>query len=71
MIGVREVAAMIATKSPLSIRGTKEILLHSRDHAVADGLNYMSTWNAAMLLSEDLMEAFQASMQKRAATFKD
>ncbi|MEL6864336.1 MAG: crotonase/enoyl-CoA hydratase family protein [Bacteroidota bacterium] len=71
MIGVREVAAMIATKSPLSIRGTKEILLHTRDHAVADGLNYMSTWNAAMLLSEDLMEAFQASMQKRAATFND
>jgi enoyl-CoA hydratase len=29
----------------------------------------MATWNAAMILSEDLMEAFQAKVQKRAAQF--
>lgn len=66
---VAEVARQIAAKSPLSIRGTKHILNHSRDHSVADGLDYMATWNAAMLLSNDLMEAFQASMQKREAKF--
>lgn len=66
---VAEVARQIATKSPLSIRGTKHILNHSRDHSVADGLDYMATWNAAMLLSNDLTEAFQATMQKREATF--
>lgn len=68
---VQELAATIASKSPLSIRGTKHILTHSRDHSVADGLNYMATWNAAMLLSNDLSEAFQATMQKRDANFEN
>jgi len=67
---VMKVAQQIAAKSPLSIRGTKAIMNHSRDHSVADGLEYMATWNAAMLLSDDLMEAFQAKMQKREAIFK-
>jgi enoyl-CoA hydratase len=67
---VQQMAQSIASKSPLSIRGTKAILNHSRDHSVADGLDYMATWNAAMLLSDDLMEAFQAKMQKRDAVFK-
>ena len=67
---VLKIAQSIASKSPLSIRGTKAVLNHSRDHSVADGLEYMATWNAAMLLSDDLMEAFQAKMQKREAIFK-
>ncbi len=69
MTGVMELAKMIASKSPLCIRGTKEMLLYKRDHTVQDSLNYMVAWNASMLLSDDLMEAFQANMQKREATF--
>lgn len=68
---VFKLAATIASKSPMSIRGTKHILLHTRDHSVADGLNYMATWNAAMLLSNDLQEAFMAKMQKRESNFED
>lgn len=68
---VMEIAKQIASKSPLSVRGTKHILLHSRDHSVADGLNYMATWNAGMLISNDLMEAFAAKMQKREANFQN
>ncbi|MCB0503159.1 MAG: crotonase/enoyl-CoA hydratase family protein [Bacteroidetes bacterium] len=71
MHSVTEIAKTIASKSPLSIRGSKEMLQYSRDHSVADGLNYIATWNAGMLLSTDLMEAFQASMQKRAPEFKE
>jgi len=67
---VMKIATTIASKSPLSIRGTKHILLHTRDHSVADGLNYMATWNAAMMLSNDLQEAFAAKMQKRDANFE-
>src|SRR6266403_1954231 len=55
--GVAETAATIAAKSPLSIRGIKEMILYSRDHSVADGLNYVATWNAAMLISEDRAES--------------
>jgi enoyl-CoA hydratase len=67
---VMKIAEMIASKSPLSIRGTKHILLHTRDHSVPDGLSYMATWNAAMLLSNDLTEAFMAQTQKRASKFE-
>jgi enoyl-CoA hydratase len=69
--GVAEIAATIAGKSPLSIRGIKEMVVYSRDHSVADGLNHVATWNAAMLMSEDLTEAVTATMQKRSAKFKD
>ena len=69
--GVLQIAAQIAAKSPLSVRGSKEILNYSRDHSVADGLNYVATWNAAMLLSADLKEAMTASREKRAPQFLD
>jgi enoyl-CoA hydratase len=63
------IALKIAAKSPVSIRGTKHILNHSRDHTTADGLLYMATWNAGMLLSEDLNEALQAQSEKRQPGF--
>ncbi len=66
---VMKLAATIAQKSPVAIRGTKHILLHSRDNSVADGLSYMATWNAGMLLSADLQEAFEAKMTKREPKF--
>ncbi|MCI4667822.1 MAG: crotonase/enoyl-CoA hydratase family protein [Bacteroidia bacterium] len=66
---VGKLAIQIAAKSPLSIRGTKEMLNYSRDHSVADGLNYIATWNAAMILSEDLMKAMQAQMMKTTPEF--
>ena len=69
--GVPDIARAIAAKSPLAIRGTKEMLLYARDHTVADGLNYVATWNAAMLLSNDLREAFGAAMERREPTFGD
>jgi len=69
MEGVVQIASTIASKSPLSIRGTKDILHYSREHSVDDSLNYMSTWNASMLLSEDLTEAFKANVEKRLPKF--
>jgi enoyl-CoA hydratase len=68
---VTELAEQIAAKSPLAVRGTKEMLLYARDHSVEDGLNYVATWNAAMLISNDLSEAFAAQMAKRPASFAD
>ncbi len=69
--GVLGIAATIAAKSPLAIRGTKEMISYARDHSVADGLKYIATWNAAMLMSADLQEAMMANMGKRPADFKD
>ncbi len=68
---VFEMAKTIASKSPVAIRGTKHILNHSRDHSVSDGLEYIATWNAGMLLSEDLQIAFQSKMEKKNPQFRN
>lgn len=68
---VLEIAASIAAKSPLAIRGTKEMLNYARDHSVADGLNYIASWNAGLLMSADLQEAMMANMDKRSPEFRD
>ena len=67
--GVMAVAADIASKSPLAIRGTKEMLVYTRDHSVADGLNFIATWNAGMLSQADVMAALTARMEKKVAKF--
>lgn len=71
MAGVADTARSIAAKSPLAIRGTKEMLLYTRDHTVAESLKYMSIWNAALLQSEDLSEAYAAATEKRNPKFRD
>lgn len=70
-VAVREIAQNIADKSPLATRGLKEVLNYSRDHRISDGLNYVATWNAAMLLSTDLNEAILAQRQQRPPCFSD
>lgn len=35
-----EMAATIATKSPVAVQGTKVNLIYSRDHSVPEGLAY-------------------------------
>ncbi|KAK4841390.1 hypothetical protein QYF36_003710 [Acer negundo] len=67
--GVRVVAEGIAAKSPLAVTGTKAVLLRSRDQTVEQGLDYIATWNSAMLISDDLTEAVSAQIQKRKAVF--
>jgi len=70
-VEVRQIARTIAAKSPLAIRGSKDVLNFSRDHSVADGLNYVAGWNAAMLLSADLGECIAAQREKRRPNFVD
>ena len=71
MDAVMGLAGEIAAKSPLSIRGTKEMIVYSRDHSVHDGLDHIATWNAGMLMSDDLHEAMTAKLEKRMPRFKD
>jgi len=68
---VLKIAKAIASKSPVVIRGTKNVLKYSRDHSVEDALNYVTTWNAGMIFSNDIMEAMAASFEKREAKFED
>ena len=66
-----EMAANIAAKSPLAVRGIKRHLLWSREHSVRDGLSYVAAWNGNMLISDDTIEAIAAQSQKRQATYRD
>ena len=69
--GVFAIAREIAAKSPVAVRGTKEMIRYMRDHRVDDGLEYIATWNAAMLQSADLRVAMAAQMTKQKADFAD
>lgn len=60
MEGVMAIAREIAEKSPLAIRGSKEMLLYARDHSVSDGLNYIATWNGGMLSTQDVIASIAA-----------
>ncbi|WP_199152773.1 crotonase/enoyl-CoA hydratase family protein [Chromobacterium sp. ASV23] len=64
-------AWLIAGKSPLAVRGTKEVMNYSRDRSVADGLQFVAGWNAAMLISEDIQKAAMAAMMKQQVSFRD
>jgi len=66
----RKIALEIAACSPISVQGAKDVILYSRDHGIRAGLEYVAQKNAAVILSEDLMEAVQSFMQKRPPKFK-
>jgi enoyl-CoA hydratase/carnithine racemase len=67
--GVMAIAAVIASKSPLAVYGTKEMVNYTRDHSVDDALKYMAVWQSGMFYSKDLFEAAAANAEKRAPTF--
>ena len=62
-------ATEIASKSPIAVVGTKEMLVYARDHTVDEGLRYVASWNAAMLQSSDVTAAAMASMTKQKPVF--
>lgn len=65
-----KLASLIASKSPVAVQGTKEILNFSRDHSVQEGLRYTSIWNSAALQTQDVSAALLSGLQKRTPTFE-
>jgi enoyl-CoA hydratase len=66
----RELAGEISQCPPLAVEGVKDVSLYSRDNGVYPGLKYVAQKNAAVLPNEDVIEAFQAFMEKRPPRFK-
>ena len=65
-----KLALQIIACPPLTVQGTKEAIIFSRDNSVEAGLKFVAQKNAAALPSEDLVEAFSAFMERRAPVFK-
>lgn len=65
-----QMAKDIAGLPPLTVQGVKDTINYSRDNGVYPGLSYVAQKNAAALLSDDLMEAVAAFMEKRQPVFR-
>jgi len=67
-----QTAREIASKTPLSVHGSKVMINYARDHSLADGLDYIATWQAGMYNPEtDMKEALTARLEKREPHFDD
>jgi enoyl-CoA hydratase len=66
----QEIAQRIADNSPLAVQGTKRVMRYCQGKSVEDGLDYVATWNAAFIQSDDLREAMVAFLKKREPSFK-
>ncbi|MFE5286011.1 crotonase/enoyl-CoA hydratase family protein [Nocardia sp. NPDC056611] len=65
-----DLARDIAENPPLVVQGIKDVLETRTAPVVAEGLRYVSTWNAAFLPSLDLVEGIAAVRQKREPAFE-
>ncbi|KAK3614301.1 hypothetical protein LTR56_019787 [Elasticomyces elasticus] len=64
-----DMAKVLASKSPVAVQTTKQMLNYSRDHTVADGLAQIAVLNAAMLQTKDVEDAMLSGLKKRKPTF--
>ncbi len=69
LLEVMKIAEDIASKAPLAVYGCKRMINYARDHTTADGLDYISIWNASMLKLEEIQEAMTANAEKRPGDF--
>jgi enoyl-CoA hydratase len=68
---VMAIAGRIASKSPLAIWGTKESINYSRDHSVADALEFIALWQTGMFQPADMIECFGSKAEQRDPAFDD
>ena len=64
-----ELAAEIASNSPLVTQGIKHVLRTADGQTVDQALDYVAQWNSSFLVSNDLNEAITAFLEKRDPDF--
>jgi len=62
-------AAEIASKPPVAVWGTKQVIHYARDHTVDDALKQMGWIQGAIWSNDNVREAIAAMKQKRAGEF--
>lgn len=63
-------AAYLASKSPIAVTGTKELLNHARDNNIADSLRYTGVWNSAAIQTSDVERAMLSGLKKTKPRFE-
>ncbi len=64
-----KLAGFLATKSPVAVQGTKELLNYGKEHTVRDSLRYTQVWNSVALQGGDFATAMMSGMTKSKPTF--
>ena len=64
-----QAAQEIASKPPVAIWGTKQVLHYARDHSVAEGLKQMGWMQSAVWSNANVREAITAMKEKREPQF--
>ena len=65
-----KIGELLASKSPVAVQGTKELLNHAKDHTVASSLRYTTVWNSAALQTEDVTRSVSAGVNKTKPRFE-
>lgn len=65
-----EMAALLATKSPVAVQSTKELLNHARDNTVASSLRYTGVCSSATIQTSDVEKAMLSGLKKTRPTFE-
>ena len=63
-------AEEIAKNAPLAVQGSKQVMIEADRGAIDRELEYVATWNAAHLLSQDLGTAVAAFAAKKEPDFR-
>jgi enoyl-CoA hydratase len=64
------VASEIAANAPLAVQGSKRVMIEAERGDIDRELEYVATWNAAHLLTQDLGTAVEAFAMKKTPEFK-
>ena len=71
LAAVMQTAREIAAKNPIAVVGSKVMINYARDHSLADGLDYIATWQSGMFAPPHMGEAFFAKQEKREPSYPD
>jgi enoyl-CoA hydratase len=69
--GALAVAKKIASKAPVAVAATKEMISYTRDHSVAESFAYLNALQPGVFSVDDIRRAVGAGKTGKAAEFED
>ena len=71
LAGVYRIAQRIASKSPVAIAATKEMVSYARDHSVSESFAMLNALQPSIFDSSEIQKAFKAKAAKQFPEFAD